>query len=70
MITVEVTENSAPGYVTITATRQGKQILKSPMKVARLTRNSLESQINKELKDFNGHLWGGMTIHYNLKLES
>lgn len=45
--------------VLVEAIQNGKQIFKSPMRYSRFTKDSIEKQLRKELKTFDGPLWGG-----------
>ncbi|MCU4521965.1 hypothetical protein [Acinetobacter ursingii] len=59
-VQAQITEvNFANRTVTVEAFQNGKKILKSPMRYQRFTKKDIESQIRKELKAYDGPLWGG-----------
>ncbi|RZG71887.1 hypothetical protein EXU29_12230 [Acinetobacter wuhouensis] len=50
--------------VLVEAIQNGKQIFKSPMRYSRFTKDSIEKQLRKELKTFDGPLWGAVDIFH------
>ncbi|AYP69016.1 hypothetical protein [Acinetobacter phage vB_AbaM_IME284] len=69
MVTIEVHSHNLPKMVTVIALQNGKQLLKSPMKCKTMTKKSIESQIRKDLKVYDGSLYGGLSILFFIKLE-
>ncbi|WVH13531.1 hypothetical protein [Acinetobacter phage vB_AbaM_fThrA] len=69
MVSIEVYPHKLPKTVTVIALQNGKQLLKSPMKCKAMTKKSIESQIRKDLKVYDGPLYGGMSILFFIRLE-
>lgn len=69
MVQIEVHPHGMPKTVTIVALQNGKQLLKSPMKCKSMTKKSIESQIRKDLKVYDGPLYGGLSILFFIRLE-
>lgn len=69
MVSIEVHPHNLPKMVTVVALQNGKQLLKSPMKCKTMTKKSIESQIRKDLKVYDGPLYGGLSILFFIKLE-
>ena len=69
MVSIEVHPHKSPKTVIVIALQIGKQLLKSPMKCKTMTKKSFESQIRKDLKVYDGPLYGGLSILFFIKLE-
>lgn len=69
-VQAQITEvNFANRTVTVEAFQNGKKILKSPMRYQRFTKKDIESQIREELKAYDGPLWGGLSVVFNIRID-
>lgn len=66
MMTVQIVvlRTDIPKTVQVIAKQNGKQLMKSPMKVKNMNKTKIEKQIRKDLKAYETPLYGGINIFF------